>query len=251
MKKYGSVLTTTLIMSSVFRPAIAENRPSAFDVPLFLAFDVLYGGYKIGEIDITQSQPFEYESQTVRELECRVESSVIIDHHGLYRSIVNDSYSLLYMRADNSTAGKRRIDEYWFDHQEQNVRIRTEIPSTGQKSDYLKDLSGTHDTYFDTISMIFRLRDGLDTLRAPVYVPVFVYSRQDSILIKNIIDAAAPGPDGVNKPARLISGYIPFNTFPGAGNEFEIYISDDEEKIPLRAQMEMVLGRVEIVPRRQ
>ena len=232
-------------------PVQGENRPLAFDSPLNLGFNILYGGYKIGEIDITQSQPFHYEKQEARELECRVESSVIIDHHGLYRSIVTNSWLMLYMKADNTTAGKRRIDEYWFDHENHKIRIKTEMPGSGKSSDTSKDFSDEDMTYFDSISMIFRLRDALDTLKTPVYVPVFAYSRPDSILIKSITDTAITDSDGKSRPAKHVSGYIPFNTFPGVGNEFDIYISNDDEKIPLKATLQMALGRVEIILRQQ
>ncbi len=249
MRKFDIIRKTSILTAAFAISVFANEPPDAPEPDLNLGFDVLYGGYKIGEIDITRSQPFQYEDHTSRELECRIESSVLIDHRGLYRSIVDDQYTVAYLLADNTTAGKRRIDEYRFDYDKGKIRIKTEFPQRGESSSTEKDFSRADKTYFDSISLIFRLSEALDTLKAPLYVPVFVYSRSDSILIRSINAEDVAGPDGKSIAAKHVSGYIPFNTFPGVGREFEIYISDDDERIPLRAEIQMALGRVEIIPR--
>ncbi len=241
-----ALLITFATIATVF-----AGEPELSVPALNLSYDVLYGGYKIGEIDITQSQPFQHENQTVSELECRIESSVLIDHQGFYRSLVDSQYTVFYLRTDITTAGKRKIEEYWFDYDKGIIRIKTEFPQRGESSNSQKDISQTDRTYFDSISMVFRLREALDTLEAPIYIPVFVYSRPDSILIKSIDTTTIEDSNGKSRPVKHVAGYIPFDTFPGVGREFEIYISDDNEKIPVKAELRMALGRVEIIPRRR
>ena len=54
------------------------------------------------------------------------------------------------------------------------------------------------------------------------------------------------GRDGNVVSATIIKGRIPFEAFPGSGDGFEIYMSDDDSRIPLKARIEMALGYIEI-----
>lgn len=217
--------------------------------PLIVGFNVLYGGYKIGEVDFTQSGPYQYLNQTVTELECRVESDAIIEHKGFYRSIVTEDYAVLYLKADVTTAGKTRIDEYNFDYASEKIHLQSDFPGEGKSTRCSIDFSDKDRRYFDMVSLIFRLRDGLDTLTAPFYIPVFVYSRLDSIFIESIIDEPVTGQDGMTVAAKHIRARIPFATFPGIGDRFEIFISDDDNRVPLKAAVQMAVGKIEILPR--
>jgi len=229
--------------------AFAGEKALITNPPLTRGYDVLYGGYKIGKIDLTRSQPYVYEGRPVTELECRIESSAIIEHKGLYQSIVTGDYTVLYLLSDVSTGGERRLDEYWFDYKNEKIRFKSRIPGKGETSNRQYDFNDASARYFDTISLIFRLRDGLDTLKAPFYIPVFVYSRPDSILIESITDDLVVMPDGKSASAKHVGGKILFATYPGIGDRFDIFISDDADRMPLKAVMQMAVGKIEILPR--
>jgi len=228
---------------------IAGESGLLFKKPLTMQYDIMYGGYKIGQADITQGNPYDYKNKKVTEIECRVEATSLIEHTGLYQSVVTENYQVLYLKSDNTTMGKRRIDEYTFDYDNGKIFQKTQLPAENKNADFVFDINDNDKQYFDMISMIFRLRDGLDTLQAPFVIPVFAWSRPDSIIIDSIDDEPVIVSDGSEVPAKKIKGRIPFATFPGAGEKFDIFISSDERRIPLKASLQMALGRIEILPR--
>lgn len=232
------------ILSSPY-PAFGDESQKG-TTPLILAYDATYAGYKFAEIDFTESNPYQHEGNTVRELECRVESSGILNVSGFYRSIVKDDYTLLYFSSDEGSTQNKKFVQYWFDYDRDIIRIKSDHVTGIDTTTAHKEIKNVDRRYFDSISLIFRIRDSYDTLAAPIYVPVFVKSRPDSVLIESISPGETTGRDGKTVSATIIKGRIPFETFPGLGENFEIYMSDDDFRIPLKAIIEMALGYIEI-----
>ncbi len=226
-------------------PAFGDESQKG-TTPLILAYDATYAGYKFAEIDFTESNPYQHEGNTVRELECRVESSGILNVSGFYRSIVRDDYTLLYFSSDEGSTQNKKFVQYWFDYDRDIIRIKSDHVTGIDTSTAHKEIKNVDRRYFDSISLIFRIRDSYDTLVAPIYVPVFVKSRPDSVLIESISPGETTGRDGKTVSATIIKGSIPFETFPGLGVNFEIYMSNDDFRIPLKAMIEMALGYIEI-----
>jgi len=226
--------------------AVGENTAVKLDPPLYLVYDVTYAGGKIAEVDFSESKPYSYKGQRVRELECRVESSGLFNLSGLYRSIVTDDYSLVYLRSDEGQSKDRRIVEYHFDYQNRSATIidnRIKGADTISTTSYIDNIDKR---YFDTVSMIFKIRHGADTIKTPSYIPVILEGRQDSILIESIHDVQSSGPEGEPVDAFLITARLPRSPYPGFGTKTEIYISRDENRIPLRGRIQMALGYMEI-----
>ena len=231
---------------SGFYPAFGDESLKGMTPPLILSYDATYAGYKFAEIDFTESNPYEHEGNIVRELECRVESSGILNVSGFYRSIVRDDYTVLYFSSDEGSTQNKKFVQYWFDYDRNVIRIESKHVNGTDTSTTYKEIENVDRRYFDSISLIFRIRDSYDTIAAPVYIPVFVDSRPDSVLIESISPGETTGPDGEAISAIIIDGRIPFETFPGFGDGFEIYMSDDDSRIPLKAKIEMALGYIEI-----
>jgi hypothetical protein len=244
------VLIITLI-SGISHSTSAETAAKIDNPPLYLIYDVTYAGGRIAEVDFTESKPYSYKGQEVREIECRVESSGLFDLNGLYRSIVADDYSVVYFRSDEGTPGNKRIIEYHFDYQNRSAVV---IDSRVSGSDTVSSASrydNINKKYFDTVSMIFKIRQGVDTLNAPAFIPLFLEGRQDSILIDAVVDVQHIGSDGEAVDAFLIKAKLPRPPYPGFGDRIEIYISKDEKRIPLRGRIQMALGFLEITLRPQ
>ncbi len=93
MKETRSKIWIVIALAAPFHilsgpyPALGDESQKG-TTPLILAYDATYAGYKFAEIDFTESNPYQHEGNTVRELECRVESSGILNVSGFYRSIV-------------------------------------------------------------------------------------------------------------------------------------------------------------------
>jgi hypothetical protein len=229
----------------------AETTPKIDNPPLYLIYDVTYAGGRIAEVDFTESKPYSYKGQKVREIECRVESSGLFDLNGLYRSIVTDDYSVVYFRSDEGTPGNKRIIEYHFDYQNRSAVV---VDSRVSGSDTVSSKSryeNINKKYFDTVSMIFKIRQGVDTLSAPAYIPLFMEGRQDSILIDAVVDVQHISSNGEAVDAFLIKARLPRPPYPGFGDRIEIYISKDDKRIPLRGRIQMALGFLEITLRPQ
>ena len=94
--------------------------------------------------------------------------------------------------------------------------------------------------------MIFKIRQGVDTMKAPSYIPIFISGRRDSIFIESIADSRQTGPGGNPIDAYLIKARLPYPPYTGFGDRIEIYISKDENRVPLFGRMEMALGYLEI-----
>lgn len=252
MTEGRSVMRITIALAALFYtlvrfyPAFGDESLKGITSPLVLSYDATYAGYKFAEIDFVQSNPYEHERTTVRELECRVESSGILDVSGFYRSIVRDDYTVLYFSSDEGSMQDKEFAQYWFDYDNNMIRIESSHIIGTDTSTSFRELKNVDRRYFDSISLIFRIRDSYDTLTAPIYIPIMVDSRPDSVLIESISPGKTAGPDGEAVSATIIRGRIPFETFPGFGDSFEIYMSDDDLRIPLKARIEMALGYIEI-----
>ncbi len=247
-----SIIRITLALAALFyilsgSYLVFGDEPSeGIAPPMILSYEASLAGYKFAEIDFTESNPYEREGNTVRELECRIESSGILNVSGFYRSIVSDDYTVLYFSGDEGSAQSKKLVQYWFDYDKNIIRIKSDRVSGIDTSTAHKEIENVDRRYFDSISLVFRIRDSYDTLTAPIYIPVFVHSRPDSVLIESISTVETAGRDGKVVPATLIKGRIPFETFPGLSDSFEIYMSDDDSRIPLKAKIEMALGYIEI-----
>jgi hypothetical protein len=117
------IIPSLLFLFADTDPARGQQPPIEFNPPLSLIYNVTYAGGRIAEVEFTESDPYFYKNQRVRELECRVESSGLLNLNGLYRSIVSDDYALVYFRSDEGQQGNRRVIEYHFDYQIRNATI--------------------------------------------------------------------------------------------------------------------------------
>ncbi len=178
-RKRGRGTIPVLLILLSFPAALVVVIAGDHTLPLswpteILKYDATYAGYKFAEIDFRESDLYEFQGDTVRNLECSVRSSGILNIDGRYRSVVRDDYTVLYFKSDEGSPEDREITEYWFDYGNNRIdlirsRIRG-IDTTGSNS----ILVNVDRRYFDSISLIFRIRDGLDTLATPVYLPVFM-----------------------------------------------------------------------------
>lgn len=243
---FAGIWTSFTIVLTVGSPVRGQKPALGFNPPLNLFYDVTYAGGRLAEVEFTESDPFIYENRQVRELECRVESSGLFDLNGLYRSIVTDDYSLVYFKSDEGPPGNKRIIEYHFDYENHSATI---IDNRIKGNDTLSTTSVVDNIdkkYFDTVSMIFRLRQGVDTLKTPSFIPIFINGSQDSILVESVSNVQAAGQSGELVDAFLIKARLPYPPYPGFGDRIEIYISADDDRVPLRGRIEMALGYLEI-----
>lgn len=253
MRNLPKMLTRTaglyaviLSITALFSAARSDNPPEKINAPSTLVYDVTYAGGRIAVVEFTESKPYSYNGQQVRELECRVESSGLFDLDGLYRSVVADDYTLVSFRSDEGPPDDRRIVEYHFDYKHNSATVidnRIKGADTTSTTSHLKNIDKR---YFDSVSMIFKMRQGVDTMKTPAYIPLFIEGTVDSVLIESISDVRAVGPEGDSVDAYLIKARLPYPPYPGFGDKVEIYISKDKERTPLRGRIEMALGYIEI-----
>ncbi|UCE66524.1 MAG: DUF3108 domain-containing protein [Candidatus Zixiibacteriota bacterium] len=247
-KRYSDCLflLAVLLTAAVPKSAFGENPAEIVNPPLYLVYDVTYAGGKIAEVDFTESRPYSYKGQTVRDLECRIESSGLFNLNGRYLSIVADDYSVIYFRSDEGRPGDKRIVEYRLDYQNQSAAVIDNRVKGADTISTTSHIDNIDKKYFDTVSMIFKIRQEIGSIKAPYYIPLFMGGRQDSILIESISDAQSIGRNGEAVDAFLIKAKLPYSPYPGFGDGIEIYISKDEDRVPLRGRIQMALGYMEI-----
>jgi hypothetical protein len=112
--------TSLFLLISIFVPGLPGGHATGDPYPaepqsLILKYDATYIGYKFAEIDFSESVPYEFHGDIVRNLECNVESSGILIIDGRYRSVVGNDYTVLYFKSDEGSSENRKIAEYWFD----------------------------------------------------------------------------------------------------------------------------------------
>jgi len=240
------IWTALTIILTVGSPVRGQKQALGFNPPLNLFYDVTYAGGRLAEVEFTESDPFLFKDLQVRELECRVESSGLLNLNGLYRSIVTDDYSLVYFKSDEGPPGNKRIIEYHFDYENHSATIidnRIKGKDTVTTTSVVDNIDKE---YFDTVSMIFRLRQGVDAIKTPSFIPIFINGNQDSILVESVSNVQAVGQNGELVDAFLIKARLPYPPYPGFGDRIEIYISADDDRVPLRGRIEMALGYLEI-----
>jgi len=241
----GLWTSLTIVLAVGIR--VQGQKPALnFNPPLDLFYDVTYAGGHLADVEFTESDPFFYEDQQVRELECRVESSGLFNLNGLYRSIVTDDYSLVYFKSDEGPPGNKRVIEYHFDYKNHSATIIDNRINGNDTVTTSSVVDNIDKKYFDTVSMIFRLRQGVDTMKTPAFIPVFINGTQDSFLVESVSNVQAAGRSGDLVDAFLIKARLPYPPYPGFGDRIEIYISADEDRVPLRGRIEMALGYLEI-----
>ena len=247
-KRYSDclLLSAVLLAATVPKSAIAENSGKIVNPPLYLVYDVTYAGGKIAEVDFTESRPYSYKGQQVRELECRIESSGLFNLNGRYLSIVADDYSVVYFRSDEGQPGDRRIIEYHFDYKNHSAAVIDNRVKGADTISTTSHINNINKKYFDTVSMIFKIRREIDSIKAPFFIPLFMEGRRDSILIESVSDVQSTGRNGEAVDAFLIKAKLPYSPYPGFGDRIEIYISKDENRVPLRGRIQMALGYMEI-----
>jgi hypothetical protein len=217
------IISSLLFIIGDTDPARGQKPSLGFNPPLQLIYDITYAGGRIAEVEFTESDPYFYKNQRVRELECRVESSGLLNLNGLYRSIVSDDYALVYFRSDEGQQGNKRVIEYHFDYQIRNATIID------------NRIKGT-----DTVTT------GVDTMKTPSFIPIFIEGKQDSVLVESIQNVQSAGQNGDLVDAFLIKARLPYPPYPGFGDRVEIYISADDDRVPLRGRIQMALGYLEI-----
>jgi hypothetical protein len=240
------IISSLLFIIGDTDPARGQKPSLGFNPPLQLIYDITYAGGRIAEVEFTESDPYFYKNQRVRELECRVESSGLLNLNGLYRSIVSDDYALVYFRSDEGQQGNKRVIEYHFDYQIRNATIidnRIKGTDTVTTNSIINNIDKK---YFDTVSMIFRIREGVDTMKTPSFIPIFIEGKQDSVLVESIQNVQSAGQNGDLVDAFLIKARLPYPPYPGFGDRVEIYISADDDRVPLRGRIQMALGYLEI-----
>jgi hypothetical protein len=236
-----------LIIVLVVAGRVQGQKPAlGFTPPLDLFYDVTYASGRLAEVEFTESDPFFYNDLQVRELECRVESSGLLNLNGLYRSIVTDDYSLVYFKSDEGPPGNKRIIEYHFDYENHSATIIDNRINGKDTVATTSVINNIDKKYFDTVSMIFRIRRGVDTMKTPAFIPIFINGSQDSILVESVSNVQAVGQGGELVDAFLIRARLPYPPNPRFGDRIEMYISADDDRVPLRGRIQMALGYLEI-----
>ncbi len=224
--------------------ALAEN-PGLLSPGLY-SYDVSYAGGRIAEIDFSESVPFLYNGVSVREIECRIESAGLFNISGNYRSIIRDDFTVLYFRSAESQTNGMRIIEYWFEYDKNRIRVKDSRIDGRDTTSNMGEIKNVDRRYFDSVSIIFRLRNGFDTLSAPVYIPYFTGVREDSVRIESISAQEPASGDEDPRHIHIIRGKLPYPPYPGFGDDFEIHMTGDLSRIPIYARMEMALGFIEM-----
>jgi hypothetical protein len=212
-----------------------------------LSYELSYSGIKIADIIFSESGFYAYDGDNVKDLECEIiSSSDFLNIGGKYRSVISEDNSVKYYREQRQNRSEGRIIEYWFNYDKNKIKVLdSRIVGADTTGRYFY-MDNANEDYFDSISLIFRLRSSYDTLTTPAYYPYFEGSRTDTVTIESINRDSLQLSDNKMSPVNIITGRVKAGLIPGSRETFKIYLTTDEASVPVYGRLYMALGYIEM-----
>jgi len=236
------LILATIIMISFSSNAYSGDNSN--DGTLY--YGLTYSGLDIASIAYSESDFYPYEGIDVKNFECKIVTfSDLLQIGGKYRSIVGDDNSVRYYRDEHKIQDGTRVLEYWFDYNQNQIRIIDRRIIGSDTTNYEK-IANINDKYSDSVSLFFRLRESLDTLTTPKYISYFDGTDTDSLLIESISHELFNTSGDKSTPVFVVDLRIKPGLMPGSKDKIKLYISDDENRSLIYGKMYMTLGYLEL-----
>lgn len=214
-----------------------------------LTYEVSYSLIKLGTIKFTTLEKLLENKKTYYRTIVKIDSYSAIPfvdlHYTLESKIQNDDFHSVYFKSLDKRKDKSFFIEYTFDEKSKDTHVKKgRFPPYKVDADSICDLNHT---YQDGLSLFYfsRLLVGKDT---SITANAFIEEKLEDVSInyssKNHLIEISQF-DEIIKTNRL-SGKTELVGIFGMTGEFEGYFSADKKAIPIKASLNVILGKINI-----
>jgi hypothetical protein len=212
-----------------------------------LVYNVRYGFIDLGQIRITTGKTAREAGRTVYRGDAVIQSYQgvpFVDLHAIYASNFDS------LGFSHHFLGKSREDEAWsfseyFFHNDQ----RKVVMETGSKDSVVerRDTLSLETGYHDGLSLFFFAREKLYAGKK-LSIPTLVKEEKGKTLIDFRVEKGIVESDFIDYPVDVIGFYgtAEFVGIFGLTGDFEGWFSNDEARVPVKANMKVIIGSVTI-----
>ncbi len=218
--------------------------------PEYMKFDVQYGILDGGQVEIKVDTGLQYiDGKVCHKIGMWAQTVGMV---GWFSKINNEWYSLVdtttklpYKFVRNIQENNYRLKEVsTYDRAKSEVFVSTQTDTSEFKVNVYKTSAFAHDlvsAYF-----AFRFYDFADVRKKDTLsIPVFIEDKQYIFKMRYIGKKKIKTIFGKKTKAIVISPIMPPNKMFKSGDDIRAYFSDDEFKIPLKMEAELVVGSIE------
>ncbi len=212
-----------------------------------LVYNVRYGFIDLGQVRIKAGKTVREQGHTYFQGEAVIQSYQgvpFVDLHAIYQSSFD---SLGFSR---HFLGKSREDESWsfseYFFQYDSSRVIMEMGSTDHVVER-RDTMNLETNYHDGLSLFFYAREKLFSGKK-LTIPTLVKEKKGTTLIDFRVERGVVESDFIDYPVDVIGfdGTAQFVGIFGLTGDFEGWFSNDSARVPIKANMKVIIGSVTI-----
>ena len=212
-----------------------------------LVYNVRYGFIDLGQVQVKTGQTVREQGKTVFQGDAVIQSYQgvpFVDLHAIYSSNFD---SLGFSR---HFLGKSREDDSWsfseYFFQYENDRVIMEMGSADHVVER-RDTVPLETRYHDGLSLFFYAREQLFSGKK-LTIPTFVMEQKGATLIDFRMERGTLESDFIDYPIDVIGfdGTAKFVGIFGLTGDFEGWFNNDEARVPIKANMKVIIGSVTI-----
>jgi hypothetical protein len=234
-----------LVFGVATTPSSAQTM---FELGEVLEYKVSYAGITLGYIKMLTEKHDTLRGNAVVKVKAFIDTAPgipFVEFHSIFESWADKSGGFSHeFLASTKTGSSWEYDRYEFLYAQQRIHI-----TSGMKDNLTKDLSiQTPKRWNDGLSLFFMAREMLRCGRH-INVPTAIMGDTSRTLL-NFKDIQPQGVqiDASSYPVKTLyfQGEAKWRGIYGLEGAFEGWFSDDEARVPIRAKMKVIVGKVNI-----
>jgi len=212
-----------------------------------LVYNVRYGFIDLGQVRITTGQTSREQGKTVYRGDAVIQSYKgvpFVDLHAVYASNFDSLGFSRHFLGKSQEDDAWSFSEYFFQYEQGRV-----VMQIGSRDNVVerRDTLPLETGYHDGLSLFFYAREKLFSGKK-VSIPTLVKEQKGKTLIDFKVERSVLESDFIEYPVDVIGfdGTAGFVGIFGLTGDFEGWFSNDEARVPVKANMKVIIGSVTI-----
>ena len=224
---------------------LGTQLPSAYSDGEELIYNVRYGFIDLGQVKIVSGERTREDSSTIFRSDAQIQSYQgvpFVDLHAVYHSTFDSTGFSHYFLGKSRENEDWSFSEYFFQYDHDRVVMK--VGSEGETIER-QDTVLLESPYHDGLSLFYYAREHLFS-GSPMSIPTLVKEEKGSTFIdfkgeRDVIES-----DFIDYPIDVVAfeGMAGFVGLFGLTGDFEGWFSNDEARVPIKANMKVIIGSV-------
>jgi hypothetical protein len=211
-----------------------------------LVYNVRYGFIDLGQVKIMTHERIQKAGYTAYNGEAVIRSYKgvpFVDLHAEYQSVVDTVGFSRQFVGKSRENGDWEVSRYFFEYERDRVVMET----GGEHHTERRDTLALESYYHDGLSLFFYARDQLFSGRR-MTIPTLVREKKGMTEINFKMERSSVQNDFIDYPVDVIGfdGTAGFVGVFGLTGDFEGWFSNDDARVPIMANMKVIIGSVTI-----